>query len=1083
VAVFLTASHATASSDSLWVNSGTMAKTVLAENITYPGPHYDKNCTRETMQELAYKYNGTKWISNGYAPVTGNCWTQTGFGLYGSGSAGQYIRFGDAGTITNVDVTRQLIPVGDGLAYRYNNGSSFFWGLYIYENPARQFYLQSAAQVGGTRDRYTFAYDNPPPAWRLNDPQTGSELYINAYGVSNNRDWMAIETSRSFIRLNVETKEILAFENPLWQYGYGLNPSYELAISNDGRYAIISGGDIYTRITNIYDLATCTPIPNKPIDASTGCGKRGLKTALFSNASQGANFGNIMFDNSGENISFNFSENGKTNRYTVTAPGKNQHGLEYLALGDSFSSGEGDNDGGRYYAAGTDGNGESINNTGITNFPYWKEKCHLSTRSYPYLLAATANLSGSQFRSIACSGSLLRDVTNTNNSGSGTYAGRFDQFLDYRADEVHLRNIKSNALAKFIPGRAAQLEFVQKYKPRAVTIGIGGNDIDFGKKLSECLLPGTCRYAGADKKYTAIEISLLYDNLVRAYTQLKSTSPTTRFYAIGYPQLFTSGGECQKNVFFNAAEQEYATYVVNYLNHTIAAAAAKAGINYLRIEDSLAGNNLCSSANNLAVNGLEIGSDKSILGHESQYFGVFGAESYHPNNIGHSLIANALQAAMSYSPVNIFNTCFPGIGLSCDTANSNKPAPPAYFGLGSSFSPVVRGGIQIENNNSEASNDSIQKGTEVLVNMSGEEVLKPGSIASFTLHSNPVNLGYATVDAQGKISANLAIPADTPVGYHTLHMIGTTPAGDSVDYYQSIFVYANVNDLDGDGIPNTEDTCGFVEPSNIDADSDGIDDACDGFIGEVETHPLYRVRSGVTDKGEIAGRFYIERDILEAKSKLNIVNDADPDGDGWALVGHTESDNDGKTQTRFWVDDAKLPHLLLNGENSITCAQLTPASLAVVAQNEDRLLRTEQGNSCPDPEPMQAPEHVVPTPDVGDSSLPVAGSVDNNDPTGNDMVNPQTTVFPEDVRLVAASPHQQMAIHMPDVDQTPQILDTGHVAGVSTAKMPTYFDGPGKNSADVANQVSNTFLIGGSVMCAVLLGIVLLVRSVSLFDE
>lgn len=40
-------------------------------------------------------------------------------------------------------------------------------------------------------------------------------------------------------------------------------------------------------------------------------------------------------------------------------------------------------------------------------------------------------------------------------------------------------------------------------------------------------------------------------------------------------------------------------------------------------------------------------------------------------------------------------------------------------------------------------------------------------------------------------------------------------------------------DVDGDGIPNEQDKCSFVKPANVDADRDGIDDACDSDIGRL----------------------------------------------------------------------------------------------------------------------------------------------------------------------------------------------------------------------------------------------------------
>ena len=62
--------------------------------------------------------------------------------------------------------------------------------------------------------------------------------------------------------------------------------------------------------------------------------------------------------------------------------------LDYLAMGDSYSSGEGDIENGfsEFY----------IKNTGSP------KDCHLSSRSYPYILAKRQNIKGVQ--SVACSG-------------------------------------------------------------------------------------------------------------------------------------------------------------------------------------------------------------------------------------------------------------------------------------------------------------------------------------------------------------------------------------------------------------------------------------------------------------------------------------------------------------------------------------------------------------------------------------------------------------------------------------------------------------------------------------------------------
>lgn len=1073
-AVFFGASYVTASSESLWVNSGTITRTLVAENITSSSsPYFDTFCTRITQKENKYIQFGNSWIRNGYTDVNG-CWTSTSYGLFGMTPNGNYLRLSQAGAVTAMDDNNGSyvpLPNSDKLVRRDGIGSSFYWGLSVYDHLDATFTLRTNI---GSKDRY--AFPNSDHRWVAKDPNTGNNLQINRVDASADGKWLVVEGAGSFFRLNIETKEILAFQAPINLYGYGLNPSYNLAISNDGRYATIAVGGNNSGKFLLYDLSTCVSDPNQIMKPATGCGKRDIRPDAMPGATSNAAPINVEFSSGGESISYNHYENGKMNRYMITAPGQSVHLLEYLAMGDSFSSGEGDSDGGRYYVAGTDGNGQVVNNTGIVDFPYWKEKCHVSTRSYPYLLANEANLNNSQFHSLACSSTKIDGIINTRSDSEdeGRNIGQFEQLKGLSTDTV--KEIKYNAINNFIPGRAAQIEFVKKYKPRVSTIGIGGNDIGFADKIKGCIAFGadTCHFATTSRHYTALEIRSLYAKLVNAYTQLKSASPTTRFYAVGYPQIASVDDFCTPNVRLDTFERRFAREVVVYLNQVIRAAANKTGVYYLDIENSLSGSSLCdfNSLLSNAVNGLKMGSDIGING-PSQHFGVVGNESYHPNDLGHTKIAAALGAKLNDNAINIFSPCQQQV-LVCwpsDPQQSNVPAIPSYF------TEIMPPGAMPANTLESAivgvggavvdGLSAFPKGVELGVDTATgmlDAVFKPLTQVQVKIFSTPTDLGTLPVNADGEVNGNVTLPASIEPGYHTLHLVGILPSGDSVNVYQTIFVYQTLDDLDGDGILNQDDICGIVEPSNVDEDTDGVDDACDGFIGEVETHPLYRVRNGDTAKGEIESRFYIERDVLEAKSKLNIVNDYDSDGDGWALIGHTESDNDGKTQTQFWVDDANVPHLLLDGENSVTCAQLTPISLAVVAQGEDRLLQTEQDNSCSEPESLTV-------------WLPAEEPAQTGG-RGSDIHSASTEGLQQ-----ALSQSILQVSHLPATSTAVESPVQGYVAGVSTAKVPNYFDGPGKNAADVTGEVTNTFLIGGSVMVAVLLGIVMFVRSMALLGK
>lgn len=50
---------------------------------------------------------------------------------------------------------------------------------------------------------------------------------------------------------------------------------------------------------------------------------------------------------------------------------------------------------------------------------------------------------------------------------------------------------------------------------------------------------------------------------------------------------------------------------------------------------------------------------------------------------------------------------------------------------------------------------------------------KPGSTATFTLHSDPVVLGSAVVAANGTVTLTARVPAGVPAGAHTVVISGT----------------------------------------------------------------------------------------------------------------------------------------------------------------------------------------------------------------------------------------------------------------------------------------------------------------------
>ncbi|HET7827520.1 MAG TPA: hypothetical protein VFK97_01485, partial [Candidatus Saccharimonadales bacterium] len=67
-------------------------------------------------------------------------------------------------------------------------------------------------------------------------------------------------------------------------------------------------------------------------------------------------------------------------------------------------------------------------------------------------------------------------------------------------------------------------------------------------------------------------------------------------------------------------------------------------------------------------------------------------------------------------------------------------------------------------------------------------------------------------------------------GFHTLHFYGANINGQPIDIFKQIYVAPSLNDLDGNGVIDSQQECVGVAPAEQDFDQDGIDDSCDGYI-------------------------------------------------------------------------------------------------------------------------------------------------------------------------------------------------------------------------------------------------------------
>ena len=757
-----------------WQSSGnpTLQKTLDLSPNTYPSES-NFDCDEVTIR------------TSGAAIAQPDCMVNVPFGQVGSNG----VVF--SGSSESVPVVPErpyfgLQPIpGQNMVATYTSSSVV--GVYVHFYNSIRDKLEHTQLVINGAWQYTI---RGKPDFSLKD-SSGKLLVVNpsAMAFSTNGAWMVADVPwQGFVRVNLATFDVQPFAPSMQQPGDYSQRTAQLAISNDGRSVVLKPSNFEE--FKVYDLAKCTggTLPVTP--GSDLCNSRNYWEILsvqipslwiiyqprFTNDAQ------ISFTATYERVQGNF----KAANYTLTAPGEDPNGISYLGMGDSFASGQG----AFSYMDGTD----TANNT-----------CHLSSRAYAFLLRDHV-LPGGQ--TVACSGAKTRDIIEVSNS----YEGQVKDKIPKERRE-NLKEVLSN----FTPGFLPQSEFIDKYRPEAITLGIGGNDIGFSNIVASCVSPinpeNSCFHTYEDRLELAQRVNGVFDRLVSTYRTV--AKPGKRVYVTGYPQIALPGGDCAANVHLDSHELRLAADLIDYLNTVIETAAGKAGVKYVNVSDAFTGHRLCETkSNDVAVNGFTVGRDDGVGSID-----FIGAESYHPNVFGHDLLERTIRqrTANLTQPMPVPNPALQAPALPPSAEDPNLPRS------GRPINRVVTDDTMVPS--------LLVRGEEATLLVDKlTAVLRPTTVYSLVLHSTPLLLRTATTDAMGNLESTIQIPAAVEPGFHTLHVYGLNMAGQPIDVYKTVYVAASEADYNGDGVPNISDPCDFILPANQDTDRDGTDDACDANI-------------------------------------------------------------------------------------------------------------------------------------------------------------------------------------------------------------------------------------------------------------
>ena len=240
----------------------------------------------------------------------------------------------------------------------------------------------------------------------------------------------------------------------------------------------------------------------------------------------------------------------------------------YLALGDSFSSGEGIYD----YEPGT------ADRTNRCHRSLWQRRLSEGWRTVwsgaysGHIAARLRVVEGGALGFFACSGARIADV---------------------------MRQWKWN--------EPPQIQRVRPFSPDLITMTIGGNDAHFADVVKDCIVsdPSGCHRTWDEDVREAIydmeSPGGQIDDLKDVYVRLKKEAPNARLLIVGYPHLFESpAGTCM----MSGEVADWMNAMTDELNFAIQRSVEEAtlelrgagltGVEYVHQADTFRGHELCS---------------------------------------------------------------------------------------------------------------------------------------------------------------------------------------------------------------------------------------------------------------------------------------------------------------------------------------------------------------------------------------------------------------------------------------------------------------------------------------------------------
>ena len=281
----------------------------------------------------------------------------------------------------------------------------------------------------------------------------------------------------------------------------------------------------------------------------------------------------------------------------------------YVALGDSYSSGEGTGKGPAAVAY-----DPATNNS--------TDQCHRSAKAYSQVETKIHSVPHIQTLFDACSGAKIVN---------------FETLGQYREQ------------AQLIP--LIRLKGSSTQDVQYVSLTVGGNDANFAGIIENCVVDHLKRFLlfhtfchGKDSSGHSPNFAAIQASLTALYSQVLTDAPDAQIYVLGYPKIFAATpyqGTCDVWAADAVTLNSDAHILDAAVQAAVAAANVRAGTNritYVSVENAVSGHELCRQ--NMAgsyMNGF------LFRAGTTPYY----TESFHPNVAGQQMFANVLDNAVA----------------------------------------------------------------------------------------------------------------------------------------------------------------------------------------------------------------------------------------------------------------------------------------------------------------------------------------------------------------------------------------------------------------------------------------------------